>query len=74
MLLGFHAVNLHTILAEDNSGSRNHLLKDTLSQDNFPFLSSGSVKVQEWSLESTWRDGTGILPASFLGNQTAPNA
>ena len=44
MLMGFHTVILHSILAEDNSHSRNHLLKDTLSQDNFPFLSSGSVK------------------------------
>jgi len=42
--MGFHVVNLHPILAEDNSGSRNPLQKDTLSQDNFPFLSSGSVK------------------------------
>jgi len=74
MLLGFHAVNLHPILAEDNSGSRNHLLKDTLSQDDFPFMSSASVKDHDWSLESTWRDGTGILPASFLGNKTALNA
>ena len=74
MLMGFHAVNLQPILAEDNSGSRNQLLKDTLSQDDFPVLSYGCVKVQEWSLESTWRDGTGILLASFLGNQTAPNA
>lgn len=71
MLLGFHAVKLHPILAEDNSHSRNHLLKDTLSQDNFPFQSSGSVKVQEWSLESTWRDGTGIPPASLVAKHTA---
>ena len=71
MLLGFHAVNLHPILAEDNSGSRNHLLKDTLSQDDFPFLSSGSVKEQGWSLESTWRDGTGIPPASLAAKHTA---
>ena len=69
--MGFHVVNLHPILAEDNSGSRNQLLKDTLSQDDFPFLSSGSVKVQGWSLESTWRDGTGIPPASLAAKHTA---
>ena len=68
MLMGFHAVQLHPILAEDNSGSRYYLLKDTLSQDNFPFLSSGRVKEHGWSLESTWRDGTGIPPPHWLKN------
>ena len=71
MLMGFHAVQLHPILAEDNSGSRNHLLKDTLSQDDFPFMSSASVKDHDWSLESTWRDGTGIPPASLAAKHTA---
>lgn len=65
-LLGFHAVQLQPILAEDNSGSRKQVLKNTLNQDNVPFLSAGCVKVQDRSLESTWRDGTGIPPASVV--------
>jgi len=67
-LLDLHTVHLQPILAQDNSGSRKLFLKDTSSQDNFSFLSTGCVKEQDWSLESTWRDGTGIPPPHWLKN------
>lgn len=71
VLLSFHGVFQHAILAEDNAGSMYHLLKETISQDDISFLSSGSAQHQDWSLEGSWRDGTEIPTASLAEKLTA---
>ena len=70
-MLGFQAVFLLPILAEDNSCSRKLSIYGALNENSFPFLGTGSTEEQDWSLVVTWREGTGIPQASVSGCRVA---
>lgn len=66
-MLGFHAVLLHPILAEDDSGSGRMPVDGAAKQKQFPVPSAEGVQEEIRSWEVTWRDGTRMAQVSITG-------